>query len=264
MRSRIVQRDAKTLAAGYGPRIRMAQFLAIVLFFGMCAVLGGRLAGLGTDAAGWLILATLAGWVSADFASGLVHWAGDTWGTTELPIVGQSIIRTFREHHVDEKSITRHDWVETNGLSCMAPLPLLGAALAIDLAAPTAGRVFAVAFILALSVWVVLTNQIHSWAHEDAPPRWVRLLQRSGLILGPEHHRLHHAPPYDRYYCITTGWLNPVLTRLDFFRRAEAWITAVTGAVPRKDDLGIDAALEIMERARTAEGAEVGIAASGK
>jgi ubiquitin-conjugating enzyme E2 variant len=126
----------------------------------------------------------------------------------------------------------------------MATLPFLSLALFLDVDDAEPLRVLAVAFNLSLSLWVFLTNQIHKWAHQDERPRIVTLLQRMHLILPPVHHSAHHAAPYDRAYCITTGWLNPVLRHLRFFRRAEALITAVTGSVPRRDDIGIAAALQ--------------------
>ena len=66
----------------------------------------------------------------------------------------------------------------------------------------------------------------------------VMVAQRWGLILSPTHHAQHHAHPYDDYYCITTGWVNPLLVRIRFFRHAERLISAVTGMKPRADDLG--------------------------
>lgn len=36
-----------------------------------------------------ILLAALAGIFSADFASGFAHWAADTWGSIELPIIGK-------------------------------------------------------------------------------------------------------------------------------------------------------------------------------
>lgn len=38
---------------------------------------------------GVVIVAALCGIITADFGSGIVHWAADTWGSVELPIIGK-------------------------------------------------------------------------------------------------------------------------------------------------------------------------------
>ena len=70
-------------------------------------------------------------------------------------------------------------------------------------------------------------------------------LQRARLIISPGHHSVHHAAPYTRNYCITVGWLNGPLRAVRFFETLERVISAVTGAVPREDDLGSEKALKV-------------------
>ena len=33
---------------------------------------------------------------------------------------------------------------------------------------------------------------------------------------------MHHTEPFNMHYCITNGWLNPLLNKIKFFRRLEA------------------------------------------
>src|SRR5690606_8054390 len=73
---------------------------------------------------------------------------------------------------------------------------------------------FSSAFVLG----VLMTNQIHKWAHAPhRAPAAVRFLQRAGIILPPGHHLRHHRNAHDRAFCITTGWLNPVMDRGRFY-----------------------------------------------
>jgi ubiquitin-conjugating enzyme E2 variant len=58
------------------------------------------------------------------------------------------------------------------------------------------------------------------------------------MILSRQRHALHHRAPCVERYCITTGWLNPVLDRVAFWRTLERGVTRATGAVPRAGDPG--------------------------
>ena len=224
--------------AGYTRAFRFVEIGSITTFAALLSWLAARLAPHALAAPVRLGLALASAYVAADFVSGFVHWMGDTWGSRQMPVLGPALIRPFREHHEDPKAMTRHDWVETNGANCMIALPGAVAALLIPLddGPWQAHRHFGAMFFGALIVWVMATNQIHKWAHTDVPPGLVRLLQRWRVILNPAHHALHHGAPYDRHYCITTGWLNAPLGALRFFRVLEWVVTATTGLRPRAEE----------------------------
>jgi len=178
-------------------------------------------------------LAAVLGWLAADFLSGLAHWAGDTWGSTRTPLVGRWFIHPFREHHSDPAAMTRHDFIETNGSSCIAALPLLGVAALLPVDDSAAAFAHALLFFTALGMLVA--NQCHKWAHVE-PSRLGRLVrgaQRLRLVLSPEHHRQHHAPPFDSHYCTASGWMNLPLNATGFFRALEHCIARASGALPR-------------------------------
>jgi ubiquitin-conjugating enzyme E2 variant len=87
-----------------------------------------------------------------------------------------------------------------------------------------------------MSLFTVATNQFHKWAHADKTPGWVKRLQRAGLILSPSHHDIHHAMPHDKHYCITAGWMNPLLDKLRFFRAFEALIRRLNPSLLHIDE----------------------------
>lgn len=180
-----------------------------------------------------IILALL----GADMVSGIAHWSFDTWGSTESPVVG-AFIRSFREHHVNQGSICDHDFVETNGDSMLAVMPVSIAYFFLPIY--RGGSVFctpeAHVYAVILTLTIALTNQIHKTSHERRPSPLSKMLQISGLILSPQAHRVHHSGIFDHSYCIATGWLNKPLDVIKFWRHAETFVTAVTGAIPRAND----------------------------
>jgi plasmanylethanolamine desaturase len=245
MGSAIRQRSSEELAAGYTRAHRVLEITAIVLFGTLLALLAARISGSLSQAPWTLPLALVAAMIAADFLSGLVHWGADTWGTVETPLLGTSLIRSFREHHVDPKSITHHDFIEANGNSCLVLIPVVAPAFAFPVSSGSSWGLFGAAFLGLLCFFLAATNEIHKRAHQDTPPLPFRALQRLHVILPPSVHDIHHASPFARYYCITTGWLNAPLTAIGFFSTLEKIIMRTTGAIPRHDDIGREAALDL-------------------
>jgi plasmanylethanolamine desaturase len=175
---------------------------------------------------GWAVLALtgVIAYVASDVLSGIVHWAGDTIGHERVWFLGPHFIRPFREHHSDQKAITRHDFVETNGNTCIIIAGPLAVAFLL-MSGHQDFRFYGATFVAFMAMFVVATNQFHKWAHADHPPAIAYPLQRLGLILAPVHHEIHHAAPHDKHYCITVGWMNPILNGVRLFRASE-WLIA--------------------------------------
>ena len=153
----------------------------------------------------YIPVAALFGWILADLFSGLVHWALDTFGSARTPIVGPAIIRPFREHHAEPEAMTRHDFIEVNGASCLGCLPLLAASVLVE--------GFVHALLLCTSVGILFTNQCHKWAHAEERSFLIEKLQTLGIVLRPAEHAKHHTPPYNSHFCTANGWLNGPLNR---------------------------------------------------
>ncbi len=180
----------------------------------------------------WLaaLFGIVGGYLLADFLAGSVHWIADRFFDPETPVLGPMLIAPFRDHHVDALGITRHDFFEVSGNNALVTIPLV-----VFLVTRPAPVDFLPHFLVVLGASLTLalfvTNQFHSWAHSPSPPRIVGWLHAWGLILTPKQHAHHHRNDHDRAYCVTSGWLNPLLDRVRFFERIER----ILGAPQRRE-----------------------------
>ena len=130
--------------------------------------------------------------------------------TLNVDVAGQTAepgnLAPQREHHADPRGMTRHDFIEVNGASCIGCLPLLAGSLLLD--------GFAHALAVCTCLGILFTNQCHKWAHSDRNPLLIRKLQEIGVVLKPSEHAKHHTPPYNSHFCTASGWLNRPLDTL--------------------------------------------------
>jgi len=182
------------------------------------------------------LLGIALGVLAVDAVGGLVHWACDTWGDERTPWIGESVIRSFREHHRHPLAMLGSDWIDTNGQAALAALPLLAAMAWPPAAGWLAERPLSYGFLLALGGVGAFANQLHAWAHAPRAPTWVHALQRRGVLLSPARHGRHHRAPHTGDYCISSGWLNRPLDAVGFWRTLERVVSLATGAQPRRDD----------------------------
>ncbi len=169
--------------------------------------------------------------LAADVATGCVHWFCDTFFRDETPLLGSLVIRPFREHHRDPLAITRHGFLERNGNNALIGVPAAAGLLALTgPAAEEPAAAVLLAFGLAVTLAGVATNQIHCWAHAPRVPRAVVWLQRCRLILPPAHHARHHGPAHRGAYCVTSGWMDPLLDGARVFEGLERGVRSLRRA----------------------------------
>lgn len=172
-------------------------------------------------------LQIFAGWLLADFLSGLFHWMEDRYGSPKWPIIGGAIRDTIR-HHRKPRGLLKKNALQRSWRVFALTMPSLA--------------VFALmgwlnAFTLTLIIGASLANEIHVAAHcSPAENGWlVTALQRIGVIQSHAHHAAHHRGLKNVNYCTVTNWLNPVLERFRFWRRLEVVIKVYAKQRPRPD-----------------------------
>lgn len=201
--------------------------LGIVRFLSTIISFGDVNFARGFTSVGLLLLATFAGWVLADFCSGVVHFVADNYGSPKTPLLGRTIIAPFRQHHLAPTQMLAHGFLERNANNAFATVPLLVWIPLTPLNSPL--LLFGSALSLQLSAWILVTNEIHAICHKRTTNRLLRWLQEKGLLLDPEQHARHHdatnEAPRSRFrsdhfhYCITSGicdrWARALLGRFE-------------------------------------------------
>jgi hypothetical protein len=153
-----------------------------------------------------------------DLLSGVVHWLFDTHISPGPGRLGPAAVN-FLDHHVNP---TRSAEVGFAATSWRVAIWVTGPLLALALVLPP-GQGQAWAFWLGALALVVA--QAHKEAHKRRPAAAVRWLQRWHLCLPPGAHRQHHRD-HGRAFCVFTGWCNPLLDRLQVWRRLDRLIAA--------------------------------------
>eukprot|EP01110_Echinostelium_bisporum_P011456 TRINITY_DN5335_c0_g1_i1.p1 TRINITY_DN5335_c0_g1~~TRINITY_DN5335_c0_g1_i1.p1 ORF type:complete len:324 (+),score=60.69 TRINITY_DN5335_c0_g1_i1:188-1159(+) len=242
------KKNAEILAGKYTKSKRAFETVCITVYITFFSIALYRSVAMFSLSNLWVVMCSFVlSMFVADFFSGIMHWGADTYGSLETPVFGQSIIRSFREHHVVPTAICHHDFIEANGDNCAITLPFTILAAFNSFDQDNLYALFVHNFLLFTTFWAALTNQIHKWSHTYKLPWYVSILQDYGIIISKRDHAVHHRNPFDKYYCITNGWLNPVLANIQFWKSLENVITYATGVVPREDDhlwTGISAKLE--------------------
>lgn len=160
-----------------------------------------------------VILLIPIGYIAADLFTGFFHFFADNFGSERTPFLGPAFIFRFRQHHSDQKLICTLSFRELNGSHILCSTPIIvPLALLLPISTTTWGLALGT-FAWSMMFFSVFTNQIHRWAHDEHCHPLIRLMQRTRILLSPDHHEHHHRVPHDVHFCITNGWSNKLLDR---------------------------------------------------
>jgi hypothetical protein len=149
----------------------------------------------------------------ADFITGIMHWAEDTWlAPGKSALLDRFIVTDNIDHHRNPGKIRVGNYWATNRVTIAL------AAIATALLLLFHVHAWEVYFVVAI---LSQSNQIHMWAHSSRNPRIVTFLQRYGILQSAAHHAKHHKNPYASRFCTVTEYLNPVLDGIGFWHAIE-------------------------------------------
>lgn len=229
---------------GYGAGMKDNGILARFAYAALAASLLANLWFAG--APGWaMIPAALAGWYLADLMSGAIHMYMDYKPCR--PGVGldaiyfyegsresaeyQALFRAamqrinpverlvfdFKNHHPRPHALGRRKlWRQIGSTVIVATLP---ASLALNLLCWLGSRIgwpvpgWCVAGAISFLIGGTFAQYFHGTLHREQNPWFVHALRRTGLLMTPAAHEIHHET-LARDFSTNCGWSNPVLNRL--------------------------------------------------
>lgn len=203
------------------------------------------------DPSWWMIPAMLAGWYIADMMSGIVHMIMDYHparlgvGLDRIYFYDGSreseeyrglfrasmarlnpferLVYDFKNHHPRPHALGRRTMLRQIGSTVVAgSLPL---SLLLNLAClvwPVPGWLIAGA--LSLLIGGTFAQYFHGTLHRDRNPWIVTAMRRTGLLMTPAAHQLHH-DTLRRDFATNSGWSNALLNPVFALAHRKGWLT---------------------------------------
>ncbi|KAF6168013.1 hypothetical protein GIB67_011398, partial [Kingdonia uniflora] len=145
----------------------------------------------------------LLGYLFADLASGVYHWAIDNYGKASSPVFRPQI-EAFQGRHKSSWKITRREF--SNNLHSLGRV-ITFVAVPIDVLVndPVVHAFFGMS-----CGCIMFSQQFHAWAHgtKSRLPRLAVALHDAGVLIPCLDHANHHRQPYNSNYCIVSGVWN--------------------------------------------------------
>ena len=196
------------------------------------------------------IPAAFAAWYAADLISGLTHMymdyrpctpgigldrvfhyagsreSGDYLALRDrvMPQISpfERLVYDFKNHHPRPEALGRRPFLVQIGSTILfAALPASIVLNLLCLALPMSGWLIAGAVVLIIGG--TLAQYFHGTLHRSDNPWIVRAMRRTGLLMTPEAHALHHAT-LRRDFATNTGWSNPLVNLIFRAAMSRGWI----------------------------------------
>ena len=151
------------------------------------------------------LLAIVIAYVAADLINGWIHMVMDNADGYSSPI--GPLVAIFHQHHnrprYTDRNIFAAYFFENGMKNWLVPYMAL-TAIALPLVPADLGF-----GLVCFGIWSSVAEVSHYLCHNSSHP-FVRLLQRSGLLLDPAHHQVHHDEDNVRY-AFLNGCTDPLL-----------------------------------------------------
>lgn len=181
----------------------------------------------------WLV-ALVSGYFLADFVSGIIHWAIDTWFSEQS--LGR-MVAIAREHHTHPRHVLEYRFVDHATLGSVPSVLFFGPMMALVWLLPSTTAVYVgVIWSFIITLTLLFGTSLHNLGHRQPQSRLLRILMMYRLVLSPKHHMVHHLGDQTVRYCVVNGWANPLCDHLGVWRGLEAVIMHMTDSIPREND----------------------------
>lgn len=169
----------------------------------------------------------------ADFLSGFLHWALDTYGNPNWKFLGfgKHVVIPNLFHHKRQRDVVKHSyWVRNNTTFATAII----VTAVVYLVSLFFGGILSWQSMLIFFIISSQTNELHVMTHrtKEENGKIITFLQNIYVLQTRRHHALHHAPGNNVRYCVLTNFLNPILDRFGFWALLEDAIQANYNIAP--------------------------------